>query len=433
LTGKGKDLLKFQYANYTGALDSFYLRAGFKSGLTRGEFYWPFIDYNGNFVPDWPTPNHPSVKNEFIINDILGHWPTPSDVTMIVAKGQAEQKAWNAAHPGVAAPWDYYTYPGWFYLLFSGTPLGRAAGGAATDGIDSNFGPQRIREMSLSYERQWTTDISMQVIGSYKREYNLEWDRPYDGTLATKVLRSPDTSVNMGKDPVYGWTVYQGQALASPAGYWVTIYKHYYNYFWGGEFILKKRYSHGWMLQASFDYQDWRVHYSPLYINADGSVNPDGEFGRSTLYDYYNKAFVGVYEYGSSEPQQNARWHYKITGLVRLPWDLHFSLFLEGREGFLVDRWMTTYLGQYLPELGTTRGKYRMPSFTYLNLTLDKTLRFSESVSVKLWATAYNATNAVSIQWFNANRAPLPWPIKDFPTSINRPRVVQLGVRFSFL
>jgi hypothetical protein len=436
VTGKGKDLIKLQYANYAGAVDNLGFRTGFKSGYTRLEFSGiPYIDYNMNYIPDWPTAKFPTAKNEFFLNDILGHWPTPNDILMMIAKGQAEQTTWNAAHPGVPVPWDYYTYPGWFYMGFSGNPLGnQSQGTVATDKLDSSFKPDRVLELTLGYEKQLSTDMSVQIMGAYKREYNFAWWRGYQGTLASYTLMPIDTQKVIGTDSVTGWTVYGGDTSYGAANGYIgyTYGNDYYNYFKGLELIFNKRFSHGWMLQASLDLEDWRQHYAERAINPDGSANPNGKFGRSTLYDYYNNYYVGVGEYFSTEPRQNARWHFKIAGLLRLPFSLNFSGFIDAREGYLTDRWLSTYSGQNLPAKTDHYGTWRLPNFWYANFTLDRTFRFSEQVSAKVFATAYNAFNKIVPVAINTTVVPTRWPPTTYPTDVNRPRIVQIGVRFSF-
>ncbi len=438
VTGKGKDLIKLQYANYAGALDNLAFRAGFKSGYNRGEFSVPFIDKNSNMVPDWPTAKFPNAVNEFHLNDILGHWPTPDDILMMTAVGQAEQKAYAATHGGSTdAPWNYYTYPGWMvYMSFSGNPLGKqATARGATDGLDSSFEPDRVMELTLGYEKQLSTDFSVQLIGAYKREYNFAWWRGYYGTLASHELQPIDMQKLMGTDPTTGWKVWAADpSYKSPNGYVGFTYgSSYYNKFLGGQLIITKRYSHGWMLQATLDAQDWTVHLPERYINPDtGQINNEGKYPRTTLYDYQNGGRLGAGEYFSTEPPQNTRWHFKLSGLVRLPFQIDFSGFIDAREGYLVNRYVTSFSGQSLPEKGIQYGKYRMPNFWYANFTLDRVFKFSDQVSARIFATAYNAFNVIKETWINTGIVPTRFPIEDFPTDVNRARILQLGVRFSF-
>jgi Carboxypeptidase regulatory-like domain len=430
LFGTGKDLIKLQYANYGGAVDNLAFRPGFKSGYTRGEFVYPTIDYNMNYIPNWPTAKFPTAKNEFFLNDILGRWPTPDDIDMMRAKGIAEQAAWNAAHPGVPVPWDYYTYPGWFYLSFSGAREGsKGTGTKPLDELDSSFSPDRVMEITVGYEKQLSTDISVQVLGAYKKEYNFAWWRGYKGTLDNYTLMPVDTMKSLGKDPTTGWEVFVADPSYGTAnGYRGYTYgSDYYNKFTGLEFIFNKRFSHGWMLQASVDLEDWKVHYADLAVD-----NPDGKAARSTLRDYYQDSFLGAGEYFSTEPRQNSRWHFKIAGLVRLPFALNFSGFIDAREGYLTDRWLASNSGQYLPKFGTKYGDNRLPNFWYANFTLDRTFAFSEQVAAKIFLTAYNAFNNIQPVAINSTVVPTRWPPQDYPTDVNRARIVQVGVRFSF-
>lgn len=435
--GKGKDLIKLQYANYAGALDNLAFRNGFKQGYLRGEFYMPYVDLNNDFIAEWPTAKFPNDKNEFLLNDILGHWPTPNDITMMIAKGQAEQAAYAAAHGGnTDAPYTIYTYPGWIYLAFAGNPLGKTGSAkSGTDKLDSSFAPDRVLELTLGYEHQVSTDISVQVLGAYKREYNFAWWRGYYGTLASYQLQPIDMQKKIGVDATTGWTLFAGDSAYGPANGTIgfTYGNSYFNKFWGGQFIFTKRFSHGWQLQADLALEDWRVQLPERNIDpVTGAVNANGKYPRTTLYDYTNGGYLGAGEYFSTEPQQNARWHFKITGLVRLPWGLNFSGFVDAREGYLVNRWVVANAGQNLPEFGSKFGKYRLPNFMYANFTLDRTFRFSEGVSAKIFATAFNAFNQITTWAINTAAVPTRWPPQDWATDVNRPRIVQIGMRFSF-
>jgi hypothetical protein len=409
LSGKGTDLIKLLYANYGGALDTLAFRAGFKKGNTRGEFYLPFYDLDGDYVPDW--------DKEFYLG-----FPTPDQVDMMRAKYLEELVAYRAVHGATAeAPWNYFTYPGAFgaFLSFTGNPLGRLASGAApTDFLADDFDPERVVEMSAGYEKQLGSDMSVQFFLSYKKEYNLPWLRGYYGTPSSYTLMPIDVNIAMGVDPVTGWTVYtRDPAIKNANGYMITTYKKYYTYFKGAQLIFTKRLSHGWMLKSSFDYMDWRSHWDK------------SELGSSTLFDYYNDAPVAVQEYASTEPMANSRWHFKIMGLIQLPFGFNLSGFVDAREGYLVNKWVSAYLGTSLPESGSKYGKYRYPNLYYTNLTLERTFRFSDTVSSTVYITGYNITDTLVTTLINQTKVPTAL---DQPTEVNRGRIFQLGVRFSF-
>jgi len=217
---------------------------------------------------------------------------------------------------------------------------------------------------------------------------------------------------------VTGWTVYtKDPAIKNPDGYMITTYQKYHTYFYGGQFIFTKRLSHGWMLKASLDYMDWRTHWDK------------GEMGMSTLFDYYNDAPVAVQEYASTEPMANSRWHFKVTGLIQLPYGFNLSGFIDAREGYLSNNWVSAYLGANLPKFGSKYGDQRYPNLYYMNLTLERTFRFSDSVSSTVYITGYNITDTMVTTLINQSAVPTNL---DKPTEVNRGRIFQLGVRFSF-
>jgi hypothetical protein len=418
LTGKGTDIVKFMYADYGGMFESgIRISAGFKSGNTRGEFVMPFIDYNNNWIPEWGT-------NEIFFLDWFGRWPTPTDVETVKQVTQAERAGLEAIYGVGKVPWNAWTYPGNQYVSFSGNPLGnQATGKNPTDFLADSYTPEKIREFLLSYEKMLSTDMSVQLLLAYKKNYNLQWARgytgSYTGTPDSVTLLPNDTSLLVGTDPTTGWDIYQRDAkYPTPSGYMYDAYQNTYNDFKGVELIFTKRFSHGWMLQGSADLQDWSYH-------AD-----KGEVGMSTLFDYYNDAPYQAYQYRSTEPGQNVRWHFKLSGLVSLPLGINLSGFIDAREGYPINgNWVTSYLSQTLPAKGDKYGDWRMPNFYYVNLTLEKHFKFSENVSSTVYATAYNVTDVMKTTMINEAKVPTTL---DQPTAVNFPRVIQLGIRFSF-
>jgi len=414
VTGKGKDIVKFMYADYGGMFESgIRISAGFKTGNTRGEFVMPFIDYNNNWVPDWGT-------KEIFFLDWFGRWPTPTDVQTVARVTQAEKAKLEAIYGVGKVPWNAWTYPGNEYVSFSGNPLGnQATGKDPTDFLADSYTPEKIREILLSYEKMLSTDFSLQLLLAYKKNYNLQWARGYYGTFQNRTLLPNDTSLKVGTDPTTGWDMYQRDAkYPLPTGYMYDAYKNTYNDFKGIQFIFTKRFSHGWMLQGSADLQDWRYHMDK------------SETGMSTLFDYYNNAPYQAYQYRSTEPGQNCRWHWKVTGMVALPFGIHLSAFVDCREGYPVNgKWITSYLGQSLPAKGDKYGDWRMPNFWYANLSVEKQFKFSENVTSTVYATAYNFTDNMITTMIN--EAKVPTTI-DQPTAVNNPRSIQLGIRFAF-
>jgi hypothetical protein len=333
---------------------------------------------------------------------------------------QAETPVLTAKYGAGKIPWNAWTYPGNMYVSFSGPPLGNQTTGTyPVDYLANNFTTEKIREILLSYEKMFSTDISVQLTLAYKKNYNLTWARPYIGTYTSPTLLPVDTSIKVGTDPTTGWDIYQRNSIYPlPVGYMYDSYVDTYNDFRGLELVFTKRFSHGWMLQASGDLQNWAYHQSR------------NEIAMYTLYDYYEDAPYQAYQYRSTEPGQNVTWHFKIAGMYQLPWGLNLSGFLDAREGYPVNgKWTNAYLGQTLPAKTDKYGDWRMPTMIYANVTLEKQFRFSENVSSTFYVTGYNITDVMRTTMINEAKVPTTL---DQPTQVNRPRVFQLGVRFSF-
>ena len=59
----------------------------------------------------------------------------------------------------------------------------------------------------------------------------------------------------------------------------------------------------------------------------------------------------------------------------------------------------------------------------------EKTFKFSDNVSSTVYATAYNVTDVMKTTMINEAKVPTTL---DQPSDVNKPRCVQLGIRFSF-
>ena len=338
---------------------------------------------------------------------------------MMYAKWFAELAAWQAIHgAGSEPPWNYYTYPGANYLLFSGNPLGNQASiNSAPDSVDKSFEPDRVLELTFAYEKQFTEDITLQLMVAYKKEYNLPWARGYWDTPSN--LIPVNTTMQIGTDPTTGRTMWATNPLytKSPTGYVLFNYQHMYTDFRGAEFIFTKRLSHNWMLQASLDYEDWRQHYS------------SSEMPMTTLYTYYDGSCAAIQTYGSTEPFANAPWHFKASGLYQLPWGMTFSLMVDGRSGYIINDWVTAYLGTSLPAAGEKFGDHRLPWMWYTNASLEKNFHVSDSATLTLSAIAFNATDNMIATAINGTKVPTN---TNLITDVNKPRIIEFGVRYSF-
>ena len=173
------------------------------------------------------------------------------------------------------------------------------------------------------------------------------------------------------------------------------------------------------MANVSLDLMSWKQH------------KDQSEYPGTTLWDYYQDTYVGVGQYFSTEPQQNARWHLKVNGLYQLPMGFSVSAILDARDGYIVPEYVGTYLSTLLPPAGSKFGDLRMPTMWYLNLALEKTFILSEGSQVTLHLTGYNVTDNMITTRVNTTATKLPTDIK-WMTAVQPSRILQVGIRYSF-
>jgi hypothetical protein len=191
----------------------------------------------------------------------------------------------------------------------------------------------------------------------------------------------------------------------------------------GFELNGRKRMSNHWMMNTSFAYNSTIQHYG------DGSFqNPNNIAVRNGYqYDYATSGS------GIGNVFVNAKWLYKLSGMVQLPYQFNVSAFYNTRQGYPFEAAVQVLTS--LPNGGGTPtiildpiGENRLPTYQNLDLHFERpltirTARFIPSLDV------FNLTNNNTIQAIrgnqNANNANLI-------QAIVAPRVLRFGLRVNW-
>lgn len=290
-----------------------------------------------------------------------------------------------------------------------------------------------VSEFMLSYEREITSDVAASVSLFYKRRTRNEIER---GIMADGSIETADNWHLVGDDPNLGQPYYERTEV--PVAWLMTnTEKSYYQYM-AASFVLKKRFSHKWMMDASVTISDWKQHWDRSEYNFYGGITDydenQGGFDL-TNYDYFNDAAYAPESGGSGKTNifVNSRWMVKIAGLYQLPYEINLSIVFNAREGYIVPYYDDFLRGS---GLGTTKmyeggkkyGDDRLKAFWILNFGLEKVFNISERSKVSLHIDAYNLTNNATVLKRNRVIGAAKDQIQEFLT----PTVFQFGVRFEF-
>ncbi len=195
---------------------------------------------------------------------------------------------------------------------------------------------------------------------------------------------------------------------------------------------LQKRYSGRWSLDTSLVWSDvtgnadWGINsYVDDFEDLNGLVNADG-----TL-------------------PFNSEWVFKVSGSVDLPWNFMFSGFYQYQTGAhwtpyvrMRDLFYNNRTSVYM----TPRGNEQYPSRSVLDLHLEYDFNLGGDLKLALFVDSFNTLNSdkitsVAQRWGDYYYAywnhpeESEWAPSDSyetPTSIQQPRVIRVGARFSF-
>ncbi len=299
---------------------------------------------------------------------------------------------------------------------------------------DPDYNSPLLDELSVSYEKELMPNFSGRLEFFYKKRHHQKWIRSMkaDGTLETE-----DNYYVAGVDETTG-TEYYGRNEFFPYRYFTNHDKAFDRYL-GGQIVFNKRLSNGWMLNSSFTLSDWRRYYEGEFLGVIDDIMASEMTAGINNEDYFDGGVVAPESSGSgiTELYSNARWQFKLSGLVQLPMDINLSGVFNARDGYV----RPTYHQVSVPGIGSEKiygspnggqGKYgdeRLPNYYVLNLRLEKVFALSDTSSVALGADAFNLLNSShSLKQENSIIA------DNYGQALRilNPRVFRFGVRFSF-
>lgn len=292
--------------------------------------------------------------------------------------------------------------------------------------VDPELKNDRVDEIIVGLDHELIRNFGLGVSYIYRRIGDFNFDRPA-GLTADQFARVPFTAVCGNatcEQPSYTSAFYQ---LARPvAGSRVRTTRDFNRVFHGLEITARKRLADRWMLNGSFTLNSATYDSSPEgYLDTiQGDI-----FGVAALpVDPTNREFI--------EEQQTlingTRWIAKLSGLYSLPWGVNVSGVLNMRDGFpfIPNLLSPARTGQ----LGTVRvmvepyAAHRYEALTLLDLKTEKRFTVGKT-SITGSLDVFNVTNANTVlsRVTTQNSA-----LANRVLEITGPRVVRLGVRFSF-
>jgi hypothetical protein len=301
--------------------------------------------------------------------------------------------------------------------------------------VDYDMNPPHSDELSVGFEREVMTDLSIGVNATYRKYNDLLYNRAEKtqggGDFYTRndYVLVGSTPAGLGHNlpavPIYD--VKPG--VAPPSFFVLTNRPDYSQEYKGLELVATKRLSNRWMLRGNFSWNDWTEECgegatsdpTPFLGNC-----PGGQFTeRSAGSGAFGNVFI------------NSKWTANVTGLYQLPWDFSVGASFIARQGYprpfryqasdAIADGVADDKTVVLEPIGDTR----FDNVYELDLRVAKDFRFFNRVGVTIAADLFNAPNKRTILQRQTDLSDSVGT-GDRITELQSPRVWRFGARLSF-
>jgi len=220
---------------------------------------------------------------------------------------------------------------------------------------------------------------------------------------------------------------------------------NYYTY-WGLDFVVNKRLSHKWFLNASATIQNQSSHWGSDYFNPTNQWCQDGQPYGDWGGGASGKVAVLMY----------TRWMVKVSGLYQLPWGFNVSATFNAREGWKIPNYFTLYddnAPNYSAGYGVTVYKQNdtkdaLDLFYNITFRVEKLINVGSVGRLYIMADVFNLLNSnMPIRSYSKNDGSAnfrlvdgvreqysssPYVYNGVLNEILNSRIVRFGARFEF-
>jgi len=296
--------------------------------------------------------------------------------------------------------------------------------------VDPSLKLFHIDEVVVGYERELARDLGVGASYIWRRYSDFTRNFNFD-PVTGRVMSSSDWNPVTFKPgaascPVEGarceTVTYYTPSFPIPTSYVTMTAPGFYKTYKGLELTLRKRMSHGWMLNASLTLDNAREFFPSPDSYQDPTNIEQRNGGRFTE---QSTTLDTVYI--------DTTWIARANGAYRLPWyDIGIAGFYNARSGYpfvqsVLIASRPNRAGSILTYLDEV-GAVRLDTFQSVDLRVDKTFTIGRA-RVQAILDVFNLTNASTVlsrrQTQNANNA-------NQISAILAPRVLRFGVRVLF-
>ena len=285
------------------------------------------------------------------------------------------------------------------FLFASGVDRNNPASTVSVNQVARKTKPSTTDEFIVGVEREILPDLSAalaythrsargfgfgSLIGASRSSYH------YIGNAVGSTFATNGFVLNFS-EPYYGLAACPA-ASAGCAGFFGENRPDFTQTYSGMELQFVKRLTHGWMLRASFAYNDWQQHVGPGAIvdpnNLAGGTNASGPVVEA-VGDKFGTIFI------------NAKWQFNVSGMVQLPLGVEAAANFFGRQGFPIVYFVQAFThdaADSAPLLQIGRvGAHRLPDVFLLDLHVEKPFRIGSTVTISPILDCFNVANSHTV------------------------------------
>jgi hypothetical protein len=381
LTGTGKTLAKVNYAMYWGQVGT----GGISSQInpvTRVSVRYPWIDLNGDkFVQ----------ANEVQLGSnggrtplaVTGNWD-PNNPTAVTTANTVDPNLKNDRTDEFIVGFDHEIAPGF-------------AAGASY--IWRRYGGFQFTD----------------VLGLQSSDYTAVQYTPAASTCpASQAARCPAVT--------YYQPLFQLPTITNLTNFATDQFNRTFN---GLELTARKRMSHRWLMNTSFAYNSTVVN-NGFTGAATNTVSEDPTNLTARNGYQYDPVTAGS---GLGNVYVNAKWLYKLSGLVQLPAAVNVSAFYNARQGYPFEASIQSPSRANGAGIATVLldnvGENRLPSYQNLDLHVERPVRFG-TVRFIPSLDVFNVFNVNTVQALQRTQN---GATANNISSVLAPRVARVGIR----
>lgn len=391
------------------------------------------FDHHNCFIPAFPimdgwvetSEKGPKIKDLIVWNSLsprigLAYQLTPDQKTLLKASfgryfTYPYIANWEWPGPNMS-DWVGYWWNGteweWMYTIE----------GEEGYRVDENLKNPRTDQLSIGLERELFPDFSVGMTYVYKKQSENIGYVNAAGIYEEVQRVSPDNGKTY---TVYNQTNFPSEdhLLTNPEDFGQT-----YN---GLIFQLMKRYSHNWLLNASFTYSKAEGlnlssgAYSGSYSTSQSLVWYTGKFGVDPNDLINAKGVLNL----------DRRWSLKVSAAYNFPLDILLSTNLTYQQGRPLKSFVRIYdlnqrPGTYFRIIADPPGTERFDDMLLVDLRVQKTFKIYKTLKFHAFADVFNLFNDDTYYRFrNFNEWSTSFML---PMYMPDPRRVQLGVKLEF-